>query len=281
MKKSLLFLIAVLVCVSYFGCEKNGADGTVIARVNKTTFTLEELEDQIPPFMTVPTDRKKDFVDEWISTEVVYQEAMKKGLNKDEKVKRQLDLLVKQYLANEFLQRRLEGEGDVTDFEVKEYFTEHESDFNSQIKIAHILLSSEGEAKKVHERLKAGEDFITLARTFSLDSVTAPNGGLIIDPTGKPRYFTFGEMFDTPEFERAAFGIERIGGYSEVVQTDFGFHIIKLVDRKPTREKIKIEDVAAPIREYLRNVKQKSVMDNWLDSLKTNAEIEKHYDLIK
>lgn len=281
MKKGLLFLLAVLVCVSYFGCKKNGTEGTVIARVNKTSFTLEELEEQIPPFMTVPADRKKDFVNEWISTEVVYQEALKKGLNKDEKVKRQMDLLVKQYLANELLQRRLENEGDVTDFEVKEYYQEHERDFNSQIKIAHILLSSEAEAKKIHDKLKAGEDFITLARTFSLDSVTAPNGGLIIDPTGKPRYFTFGEMFDTPEFEKAAFGIDRIGGYSDIVSTDFGFHIIKLVDRKPTREKIKLEDVAAPIKEYLRNMKQKSIMDNWLDSLKTDAEIETHFELIK
>ncbi len=281
MKKGLLLLLAVLLFVSYFGCEKNGTEGTVIARVNKTSFTLEELTDQIPPFMTIPPDRKKDFVDEWISTEVVYQEAMKKGLNKDEKVKRQMDLLVKQYLANELLQKRLEGEGDISDFEVKEYFQGHERDFNSQIKIAHVLLMTEAEAKKIYDKLKAGEDFITLARTFSLDSVTAPNGGLIIDPTGKPRYFTFGEMFDTPEFEQAAFGIDRIGGYSEVVSTDFGFHIIKLVDRKPTREKIKLEDVAVPIKEYLRNVKQKSIMDSWLDSLKTSAEIETHYELIK
>jgi parvulin-like peptidyl-prolyl isomerase len=281
MKRGLLLLLAVLICVSYFGCDKNGTEGTVIARVNKSSFTLEELEEQIPPFMTVPPERKKDFVDEWISTEVVYQEALKKGLNKDQKVKRQMDLLVKQYLANELLQRRLENEGDVTDFEVKEYYQEHERDFNSQIKIAHILLSTEAEAKKIHDKLKAGEDFITLARTFSLDSVTAPNGGLIIDPTGKPRYFTFGEMFDTPEFEKAAFGIDRIGGYSDIVSTDFGFHIIKLVDRKPTREKVKLEDVAAPIKEYLRSIKQKSVMDSWLDSLKTLAEIETHYEVIK
>ncbi len=281
MKKALLLLLSVLLFISYYGCEKDGADGTVIARVNNAAFTLEELDAQIPPFMTVPADRKKDFVEEWISTEIVYQEAMKKGLNEDKKVKQQLDLLLKQYMANELLQRRLENEGDVTDFEVKEYFQEHERDFNSQIKIAHILLSTNAEAQKIYDKLKAGEDFITLARTFSLDSVTAPNGGLIIDPTGKPRYFTFGEMFDTPEFERAAFGIERIGGYSDIVTTDFGFHIIKLVDRKPTREKIKLEDVASPIKEYLRNIKQKNVMDSWIDSLKTTAEIEKHYELIK
>jgi foldase protein PrsA len=281
MKKRFLFLLAVLLFLSYFGCEKNGSEGTVIARVNETSFTLEELDAQIPPFMTVPPQGKKDFVEEWISTEVVYQEAMKKELNKDEKVKRQIDLLVKQYMANELLQRRLEGKGEVSDFEVKEFFQEHERDFNSQVKIAHILLSTEAEAKKIYDKLKAGEDFITLARTFSLDSTTAPNGGLIVDETGKPRYFAFGEMSDTPDFERAAFGIERIGGYSDIIQTVFGFHIIKLVDRKPTREKIKMEDVAAPIGEYLRNVKLKGVMDSWLDSLKTQATIETHYEHIK
>lgn len=273
--KKFLIILPILSLLFCFGCKKETVKGTVIARVNKSVFTLEELNEQIPPYLSVPADRKKAFVDEWINTELVYEEAIRKGTDKDEGVKKKMELLIKQYLANELLSKRLEGEGDVSDFEVKEYFQEHERDFNSQIKIAHILLSTEAEARKILEKLKDREDFITLARTFSQDSITATNGGLL------PRYFKFGEMFDTPEFETGAFGIGKIGGLSDVVKTDYGYHIIKLIDRKPTKEKITLEDVGMQIKQYLITNKQKNVMDTWLDSLKTNADIETHYELIK
>ncbi len=275
MKKTLFLSLLTIILLAFFSCKEKPVQGTVVARVNKSVFTLEELNEQIPPFITVPVDKKEGFIDEWINTQVVYEEAIKKGLDQDGSVKKKLDLVIKQYLANELLQKRLEGEGNVSEFEVKEYFTEHERDFNSQIKIAHILLSTEEEAKKILEKLKTGEDFITLARTFSQDTITATNGGLL------PRYFRYGEMFETPEFEDAAFAIQKISGYSNVIQTDFGYHIIKLIDRKPTREKVTLADVSINIRQYLMTLKQKNVMDEWLDSLKATADIEKHYELLK
>ncbi|OQX56270.1 MAG: hypothetical protein B5M53_02345 [Candidatus Cloacimonas sp. 4484_209] len=274
--KKYLILFFVFVTIFYFGCKKEETvKGTVIAKVNKATFTLEELNDQIPPYVNVPADRKKAFVDEWIKTELAYEDAKKTGLDKDEKIKHKIQLLVKQYLANEMLSKRLEKVGDVSDFEVKEYFQEHERDFNSKIKIAHILLSTEEEAQKILDKLKSGADFINLARTFSKDSITAANGGLL------PHYFKFGEMADTPEFETAAFGIKKIGGLSDIVKTDYGYHIIKLVDRRPTKEKITLQDVQQQIKNYLLAKKQKEVMDAWIDSLKSNATIITHYDLIK
>jgi len=273
--KRLFVTLALLSLVVAMGCKKQAVEGTVIAKVNDATFTLEDLNEQIPPYVTVPADRKQAFIDEWINTELVYEASKSKGIDKDEKVQKKLKLLEKQFLANELLSRHLEGKGEVSDFEVKEYFEEHNRDFNSQIKIAHILLATEDEAKKTLEKLKSGEDFINLARTFSHDSITATNGGLL------PRYFRFGEMLDTPEFEAAAFGIKDVGGISDIVKTDYGYHIIKLIDRKPTKEKVTFVDVSAQIKQYLAAKKQKKVMNTWLDSLKTSASIETHYDLLK
>jgi len=267
-----LFIFSILLPC---GCKEKKVEGTAIAKVNNEVFTIEELEEQIPPYLSIPADRKKAFVDEWINTELVYQEAIKKGIDKDETVQKKLRLLTKQYLANELLSKRLEGAADISDFEVTEYFEEHKRDFNSQIKIAHILLGTEDEAKKILEKLNAKEDFINLARTFSHDTLTAKNGGLL------PRYFKFGEMGDTPEFESAAFGIKNIGGLTGVVKSNFGYHIIKLIDRKPTKEKITLEDIGTQIKQYLAQTKQKQIMDEWIDSLKTNAEIETHYEIIK
>ncbi len=274
MKTFMLSAILIFLVFS-IGCENKAPEGTVIAKVNNAAFTLEDLNEQIPPYITVPADRKQAFIEEWINTQLVYEASKAKAIDKDEKVQKKLKLLEKQFLANELLSRHLEGKGEVTDFEVKEYFEEHKRDFNSQIKIAHILLATEEEAKKTFDKLKSGEDFITLARTFSRDSITATNGGLL------PRYFGFGEMIDTPEFEAAAFAIENVGGLSDIVKTNYGYHVVKLIDRKPTKEKVTFEDVGAQIKQYLTTKKQKNIMDTWLDSLKTSANIETHYDLLK
>lgn len=269
----ILLLVAFVFLPS--GCKNGEKEGTVIARVNDNTFTLEELNEQVPPYLTISPDRKKTFVDEWISTQLVYEEAMKKGIDADEKIQRKLELLKKQFIANELLSKRLEGEQEISDFEVKEYFQEHERDFNSQIKVAHILLSSEKEAKKVREKLEKNGDFINLARTFSEDSLTANNGGLL------PRYFRFGEMADTPKFEEAAFSIDNIGGISDIVKSNYGYHIIKLIDRKPTKEKVTIEDIGMQIKQYLTSKKQQATMDTWIDSLKSEADVELHYEKIQ
>jgi parvulin-like peptidyl-prolyl isomerase len=274
MKKFVILLLVAFIFIPS-GCKKGEKEGTVIARVNSSVFTLEELNEQVPPYLSISPERKKAFVDEWVKTQLVYEEAIKKGIDEDEKTQRKLELLKKQFIANELLSRRLESEQEISDFEVKEYFQEHERDFNSQIKVAHILLTSEEEAKKVLNKLKENGDFINLARTFSEDTLTANNGGLL------PRYFRFGEMADTPEFEEAAFSIDKIGGISDIVKTNYGYHIIKLIDRKPTKEKVTIDDIGMQIKQYLTSKKQQATMDTWIDSLKAESDIELHYEKIK
>lgn len=274
MNKFFILLLVTFLLLS-FGCKNGQKEGTVIARVNNSSFTLEELNEQVPPYLSISPDRKEAFVDEWINTQLVYEEAMKKGIDEDEKTQRKLELLKKQFIANELLSRRLESEQEISDFEVKEYFQEHERDFNSRIKVAHILLSTDEEAKKVMKKLEENGDFINLARTFSEDTLTANNGGLL------PRYFRFGEMLDTPKFEEAAFSIDKIGGISDIVKTNYGYHIIKLIDRKPTQEKVTIDDIGMQIKQYLTSKKQQTTMDTWIDSLKSEADIELHYEKIK
>ena len=104
-----------------------------------------------------------------------------------------------------------------------------------EIKVAHIMVttpkgtSPEDEAKaktrifEVYEKLKAGGDFVTLARENSDDKGTASRGGDL-------PWFGTGRM--VPEFEKAAFGLAKNGDFSEPVKTAFGWHIIKRIDKK-------------------------------------------------
>jgi peptidyl-prolyl cis-trans isomerase D len=100
-----------------------------------------------------------------------------------------------------------------------------------QIRASHILLKTEGKdeasvrakAEEVLKQAKAGGDFAALARTFSEDEANAKNGGDL-------DFFGRGRM--VPEFDTAAFAMEA-GQISDLVKTQFGFHIIKVTEKKP------------------------------------------------
>ncbi|MBL0063800.1 MAG: peptidylprolyl isomerase [Bacteroidetes bacterium] len=104
-----------------------------------------------------------------------------------------------------------------------------------EVKVAHIMVKVAANAKEddstkavqkineIYTKLKAGEKFEDLARQFSDDQSSAKNGGLL------PMFGT-GRM--VPEFEKAAFALKTAGDYSEPVRTSYGWHIIKLIEKK-------------------------------------------------
>ena len=117
--------------------------------------------------------------------------------------------------------------------DVERYYNDHVSDFSTpeQVRASHILFKTEGKAEAdvrakaegVLKQAKAGADFAELARKYSEDDANAKNGGDL-------DYFSRGRL--VPEFESAAFALQT-GQISELVKTQYGFHIIKLTDRKP------------------------------------------------
>jgi peptidyl-prolyl cis-trans isomerase D len=118
-----------------------------------------------------------------------------------------------------------------------------------QIRASHILLNLPGkdeaavrkQAESVLQQVKSGADFAELAKKISEDAGTRDKGGDL-------DYFSRGRM--VPEFEAAAFALQP-GQVSDLVRTQFGLHIIKLVDRRPAVTRA-FEDVRSQIEEQLR-----------------------------
>lgn len=136
---------------------------------------------------------------------------------------------------------------------VKAYYDTHKEKFSQpeRAKVRHILIRADRkdekaveaarvEAEKVVAQLKGGADFATVAKEKSADPGSAKNGGLI-------DYFTRGSM--VPEFENYSF-TGKVGEVSAPVQTDFGFHIIKIEDRKAASSRTQ-EEVSEEIAEIL------------------------------
>src|SRR2546422_8466250 len=118
-----------------------------------------------------------------------------------------------------------------------------------QIRASHILISTEGkdeatarkQAEDLLAKVKAGGDFAALAKAHSDDPASKANGGDL-------DYFGRGRM--VPEFEKVAFSMEP-GQVSDLVKTQFGFHIIKLVDKKPGTTRA-LDEVRTQITEQLK-----------------------------
>ena len=118
-----------------------------------------------------------------------------------------------------------------------------------QVRASHILLKTAGkdeaavrkQAEDILQQVKAGADFAELAKKYSEDEGSKPNGGDL-------DYFSRGRM--VPEFEAAAFALE-VGQVSDIVKSQFGFHIIKVVDKKPAVTR-SLDEVRPQIEEQLK-----------------------------
>ena len=118
---------------------------------------------------------------------------------------------------------RKEADKKVTDADVKKRYEDTIKDMGGQeIHARHILLKTEDEAKAVIKELAGGADFAELAKKRSTGP-TGPNGGDL-------GYFGKGQM--VPEFEKAAFALKKGGVTQAPVQTQFGWHVIKVEDTR-------------------------------------------------
>lgn len=287
MKKILFiaFIMSALV-LSSVGCAKKGTGpakdqgkkGAVLAKVDSAEITeadfdreLQTLPDYAQQMFEGPAGKEK-FLEELIKKEILYQEAVKKGMDKTPEFTKKLEEFKKLSMVQELLEKEIMSKAKVTDQDVKDYYEKNKADFatTSQIKASHILVKTEGEALKVLERLKKGEKFEAIAKKESIDKQSAKNGGDI-------GYFSKGQV--VPEFEKAAAGMKKGEVSSVPVKTSFGYHIIKVTDRK-TGPVIDFDKVKEIIAQRLSGEKQKETFDSYVAELKKGRKIEINKDAL-
>ncbi|MBI5198813.1 MAG: peptidylprolyl isomerase [Nitrospirae bacterium] len=163
------------------------------------------------------------------------------------------------------LKREVEDKAKVDESELKAYYDSNPEEFrlNEEVRVSHILVKTDAEARDVINRLKGGTDFGKLAMELSQDPASAKKGGEL-------GYFKRGKM--VPEFERVAFKLKQ-GEISEPVKTNFGYHIIKLTGRKQG-QLVEYAKVTEVLRQRLLREKQKKIFEEWVAGLKKDAKID-------
>ncbi|MDW2879197.1 peptidylprolyl isomerase [Bacillus infantis] len=171
---------------------------------------------------------------------------------------------IEKYLKTEKL---LEPRIDLKEDEIKAYFDENKDQFaqQEQVKASHILVEDEATAKEVKSKLDKGEEFADLAKEYSTDASNAESGGEL-------GYFGKGEM--EAAFEEAAFAL-KANEISGPVKTDYGYHIIKVEDKKEAKEAV-YEDSKETAKKALFDERMQTEYYNWLEEKKEEYKIEKN-----
>jgi peptidyl-prolyl cis-trans isomerase C len=246
-------------------------EGKVIATYAHKRLTqggfARELE-RLPPRsrmqLTTP-ERKRQFVDNYILNDLLAAEGSARGYEKDPEIERQIDELRRRLVVQRVM-KDFQEPPEVTDVEVKAYYDQNRRMFSgAQVRASHILVKDEDLAKRLREELRKDPSrFEELAKANSTDTATAARGGDL-------GFFGQGRM--VAPFEQAAFGLEHPGDISEVTKTPFGFHIIKLTDRKEGNER-SFDEVKERIRVNLLNQRRQDETQHRLDELRAKADVK-------
>jgi foldase protein PrsA len=235
---------------------------------------------------------KEQVVEKLISDRLVLEDAKDKGIDvTDEEVEQEvksikdyfedeqkfLDFIATQNLSEEefteetrrnliimkYREKVVESVA-VSEEDIKKYYDENPKEFKKDtVKASHILLDSREEAEKVLAKAKAGEDFGSLAAEYSVEPGAETTKGDLGE---------FGYGYMVQPFEEAAFALDE-GEISDIVETQFGYHIIKVYE-KTIVDPIPFEEAKDDIEAMLMYYKQEEVYSQAVAKLREQAEIK-------
>jgi peptidyl-prolyl cis-trans isomerase C len=237
----------------------------LVAKLNGEDIYLDEvlrLVEKLPEeIRQQPLETYFDrLIDDIVDSRLAAAAGNEAGLTNDERVIEQMSIAAQRVLAEAWINSELRK--SITDEAVQQAYDIFVADEQSrhEVRARHILVKEKAEAEAVIAELQGGADFAELAKKRSTGP-SGPNGGDL-------GYFPRGAM--VPAFENAAFALAA-GSFTQTpVQTQFGWHII-LVEEKRIAEAPTIEELAPQLRQNL--ISQN--LGRLLDSLRTNARIER------
>lgn len=274
MKKGLIVLMVVAALTA--GCNKDG--GKVLMKVGSEKITEKELQteiDALPPqykdyYSSV--DGKKQLLEKLAEQKMLKQEALKKGYQKRDDYKSRLEIAKERELANIAVQAEIIEGVKVSEDDLKAQYQKNREQYkmDEQVKASHILIkvdatmspaqksAAKTEAEKLLKELLNGADFAEYAKKYSASPDGQQKGGDL-------GWFTHTTM--VKPFADAAFAGEEGKIIPNIVETQYGYHIIKVTGKKPAGYQ-PIEEVKDQIEQTLLNDKRMQRYNEWMEELK-------------
>ncbi|MGA1864273.1 MAG: peptidylprolyl isomerase [bacterium] len=307
LNKTVPFIIPFIVMGMLMGCgsggEKNKAASIICAKVNGKKISLEDFDQELQrlnldsemPYIESEDQLKtlrKELLLLMIDKEVLVQEAKKKGITiGPEDIEVSLRDISKGYpegkfsveeylndpahekwryfflqglLTKKLIEQEIEPSIHVTEDEARSFFLSHRQDFerDREFRARQIVVESEMEAREILKLLKEGHDFVELAKERSLSPDREDGGDL--------GFFGLGQM--PPEFDEVIVQLKK-GEISDVVQSDYGYHIFQLMEIHEPKE-AQWEEARPKIEQILLAKKRDRAFHDWLFDLRSHSHIK-------
>ena len=244
------------------------ASADVIASVDDVTLTWDDVLNMIGgeenvQYLGISTEASAiEVLQSWVREEVMVQAAENSGLDSDPLVMELLEQARRQILLEAFMANIVEGM-QPSQLEIENYANVWLSTYRKSAHIRHIILQDENLANSLLARIRAGSDFAALAQEYSIGPSSENGGDLGWITRGQSGYMAFDE---------AAFRLED-GEVSDVVQTDAGFHIIKVVETQLLSPEPGVEEIQQVVTMELTQVMQEEAIMAQLETLEMNHDI--------
>ncbi len=278
------------------GAEKKS--GEVVATVGDDVITVDDFMaklDEQSPFIRArytSLERKKEFLDNLVRFEVLAQEAKRRGLDRDPEVLATVEKVMVQKLIRAEFDEATAG-NDLPEEDLRKYYDEHIEDYvkPERVRVSHIFLAApasgaeRAKAKSAAAKLlaevkgkEAGTDktaFVITAKEKSEDEATKAAGG---DLSFKTREELAGMWGD--KFAQAALGLKAIGEIGDLVETEKGFHLVKLTGRQNSLDR-PFDQVKTQIQNRLSRDKRTQAFDDFVAGLKLKANVQVKEDVLE
>ncbi|MAW87892.1 MAG: peptidylprolyl isomerase [Phyllobacteriaceae bacterium] len=238
-------LSAAILAAGLLAAPVLAAEDTVVATVDGMEITEADLSLAIAnldqQFARLPEDQRRGAaLSALIEIRLLAQKAREKGYDKDAGFQNRMAFLANRALHSEYVEKEVAAA--VTDEMVRARYDKELADTppSNEIRARHILVKTKEEAEAIIDELDGGADFAELAKAKSTGP-SGPNGGDL-------GYFQQGQM--VPEFETAAYGLDVGAHTAEPVQTQFGWHVIKVEDKRAVQPPA-FDDVKEQVRSAL------------------------------
>lgn len=245
-------------------------ENKVMAKVDDIEITqgdimsfLHSLGQQTAMQIQSQPDGMERVVYELVNQNLMYLDAVENKLGDEEAFKEDLEKAKKNLLIQYSVNKFLKGI-TVTDEEAKEYFEANKEQFKKpeSVKASHILVEDEEEAEEILEKIKSGMSFEDAAKEYS----TCPSK----DRGGDLGQFARGSM--VPEFEEVAFASD-LGLVDKPVKTEFGYHLIKVVEKNEA-DSPSFDEVKDQVKQNVLHSKQQQAYMEKTEKLKDKYKVE-------